>query len=306
MRGQVKIVTIALFVVVSIGFIAILKNQLNQTRDTIENRKRVTGELRVFRDRLRDNPTDREALTNLIWALDDPYRFKRVKAAGFLGGVGTAAKDAVPALAKALKKNENFFSDEAARALANLGTDARAAIPELIEASHSGKGTLAWNAVKALSNMQSDAVTVVPALIKCLDGVGDPLPDGGTVGPQLAIEASNALAKFGTQAREALTPLKSKLNNTPSVELRLSLARAIRFIDPEDAESLEVLITLVNDGEIYSFALTTLGEFGTNANAAIPAVETYLEQQMDDGNRRHAEFTLQKLKHNPPMAVEQP
>jgi HEAT repeat protein len=237
MRGRAQIVCVALLLIGGV-FVVTLVVVKRMFSDTIEKRIRVNTELGALRDRLQYNPTDREALTNLILALSDPYRFKRVRAASCLGHVGPAAKDAVPALAHALKGNEMFLSGAAALALSELGPDARGAIPELIEASQSGNGTTAWNAIKALSNMQSDAATVVPALIKCLDGVGDPLPDGGTVGPELAIEASNALAKFGPQAREALIPLKSKLN-TSSGKLRSSLLRAIRFIDPEDASLLE-------------------------------------------------------------------
>jgi HEAT repeat protein len=268
-------VTCTLFPAVILLLFVVVRNLFG---DTIEKRIRVTGELRVFRDRLQNNPTDREALTNLMVALDDSYRWKRIQAAGFLGDVGPVAKDAVPALANALKKNEGFLRCEAALALSKLGPDARSAIPELIEATKTGNGTLAWNAVKALGNMETDAETVVPALAKCLEGVGDPQPEGGTVGPELAIQARFALGKIAPYAQEALIPLRSELY-TLNGRSRLSLATAIRIIDPADTESLQVLTGLVYDEDMNIAALTALGDLATTAKAAIPAIETYLRKR---------------------------
>ena len=295
MNGRVFMAKMVLCALFLLGIFVMIKALINQFGYNFEYRIRVTRELCVFRDRLQNNPTDREALTNLMVALDDSSRWKRIKAAECLGHVGKVAKDAVPALAKAVGKNELFESSEAALALASIGPDARPAIPELIEATKTGNGTLAWNAVKALGNMETDAETVVPALAKCLEGVGDPLPEGGAVGPELAIQARFALGKIAPYAQEALIPLRSELY-TLNGRSRLSLATAIRIIDPADTESLQVLTGLVYDEDMNIAALTALGDLATTAKAAIPAIEIYLEQQTDDKKRQHAEITLQKLK----------
>jgi len=162
--------------------------------DTNWRRTRVNKELMEFRDRLRTNPSDKEALAGLIGALDDPYHFSRSAAAGFLGQVGSNASGAVPALARAVNSKDTYLAGQAAFALASMGPAAKAAVPSLIEALRNGNCTTGWNSAEALGNIETDAEISVPALVSCLDVhnldrvYADP-------GPQLAFEATGCACK---------------------------------------------------------------------------------------------------------------
>src|SRR5439155_8038 len=91
----------------------------------------------------------------------------RGRAAEALGRIGPAAKEAVPALARAMKdKDEVSVRAAAAEALGRVGA---AAVPELIEALKGKDAGQRALAAGALGRIGPGAKEAVPALEKVLD-----------------------------------------------------------------------------------------------------------------------------------------
>lgn len=192
----------------------------------------------------------------------------------------------MPALVRALKSNDVYLRREAALALRDIGPDAKEAVPALIEALKLGNCDTAWFSAEALGNIGSDAKEAVPALIECLDVHDLDNVSGFSLGPQLAFKAADAFAKLGPDAKEALPALKTHLH-IPSDHYKVHLARAIRLINPEDADSLQTLTNLLQNAriEIRRAALSALNDLGTGARAAAPAIRSYLARQQTEEDK---------------------
>ena len=266
--------------------------------DTASRRTRTNRQMQALADRIDANPDDKEALNKLISHLDDSYQWARTSAANRLGSLRSKAKGAVPALGKALNSNNPFLRRTAALALRDIGTNATAAIPDLIKALNLGNEDAAWFSAETLGMFREDAKTIAPALIGCLK-IYDLENLYGDSGPQLAFEAADSLAKFGVDAQEAIPALKAGLSHT-NIQLKFHFSSAIRAIDPQDEDSLKFLIELLNHPWMDSWALTTLGNLGTNSAPAIPSIENYLERQLSPSSRQHAEFALAKIRKSTP------
>ena len=278
---------------ISCGFQPTRQIELNITR------------LRDAEDRLEQNPKDKQALSVILNLLKDRNGINRSNAAAVLGEAGTrvgaSIKDeAVPPLINLLETGDEFDRHAASGALRDFGSQAKAAIPSLIKALKDGNTSTAWHSAEALGNMGPEAKVAIPALIDALNVYDLPeLEPGFGPGPQLAFEAANALGKFGVDAKPAIPILKEKLRH-PSGDFKIHLAKAIRRINPEDAESLQVLIDLLHHREIYiqRYALTALGELGKNARPAVPAIKEYIHQRPKQEELEYALEALNKIEGN--------
>ncbi|MFN7683963.1 MAG: HEAT repeat domain-containing protein, partial [Oligoflexia bacterium] len=74
------------------------------------------------------------AIEKIVLTLEQGKPQDRVSAAGVLGSLGRHAKDAVPALIRAMSDNERSVRFNAAYALGNMGEHAKDAVPALITA----------------------------------------------------------------------------------------------------------------------------------------------------------------------------
>lgn len=95
----------------------------------------------------------RNAVSTLIGVLRSENIEARVNAARALGGMGTQAKMAEPALTVALYDKEARVRYTAATAIANLGGDIKVALPILQEALHNESKWTRNDAVFALNNV---------------------------------------------------------------------------------------------------------------------------------------------------------
>lgn len=110
----------------------------------------------------------RPAVPALVEALRDKSSSLRGEAAMVLGWIGADAKEAVPALARALK-DVGYVSVLAAGALRDIGPAAKDAVPGLIKALEDEYEELRTSAACALSAVGAPAAEeVVPVLIKAL------------------------------------------------------------------------------------------------------------------------------------------
>ncbi len=95
----------------------------------------------------------RGAVSTLIEVLRSENIEARVNAARALGGMGTQAKIAEPALTVALYDREPRVRYSAATAIANLGGDTKDAFPELLKALKDESKWIRLDAAYALSNV---------------------------------------------------------------------------------------------------------------------------------------------------------
>jgi HEAT repeat protein len=110
-----------------------------------------------------DPPPD--SVADLVRKLQDEEGFTRLHAAHKLGDMGLAAREAVPALAKALRDPVVEVHVRAAKSLAAIGTPA---VPALIEALKHPELKSRAAVAQALAWIGSPAKDAVPALIELL------------------------------------------------------------------------------------------------------------------------------------------
>ncbi|AFY56024.1 PBS lyase HEAT-like repeat protein [Rivularia sp. PCC 7116] len=95
----------------------------------------------------------KDIVSTLIQVLRSEDMEARVNAARALGGMGTQAKIAEPALMVALNDSESKVRYTAATALANIGGDTQSALPALQEALQNESKWIRNDAASALSNV---------------------------------------------------------------------------------------------------------------------------------------------------------
>lgn len=105
-----------------------------------------------------------DAVSTLIRVLRSENVEARINAARALGGMGTQAKIAEPALMVALNDKEPLVRYTAATAIANLGGDIKIAFPQLLEALQSESKWIRNDAAYALSNVALNLQTIARQL----------------------------------------------------------------------------------------------------------------------------------------------
>jgi HEAT repeat protein len=261
--------------------------------------------LRNAQDRLEKNPRDAKALSLILSLLRDSNGINRANAAAVLGQtgerIGPEIKDeAVPLLIHLLETGDEFDRHAASKALRDFGPHAKAAIPVLLKVLKDGNTSTALYSAEALGRMGREGEVAIPSLIAALNvyEIGKLEPGQGLM-PQVAFAAADALGQFGPDAKQAVPALKEKLQH-PNGQFKIHLALAIRRIDPNDAESLQVLMDLLQHREVYiqRDALSALADLGKSARSAIPAIKTYLQNKPAEDERKYASYVLKKIEGN--------
>jgi HEAT repeat protein len=136
------------------------------------------------------------AVAQLATALRSPDSYVRGFAAWTLGNLGSAARDAVPALVQALGETEGAPTVEAA--LARIGPAAAEAVPALVlDLQHKDAGRR-WRAARTLGRLGPAARAAVPGLV---DALHDPEE-------MVRAHAARALGRIGLEARPAAAALQ--------------------------------------------------------------------------------------------------
>lgn len=180
----------------------------------------------------------------------------KISAAQALGGIGPAAKDAIPALIETLKDEDECVSGEAGIALGKIGATA---VPALIKMLKDGDDQVRHSAAWVLgSKIGSPAV---PALIKTL---GD---------KKWGVRASavEALGQIGPAAKDALPVLIKILRNGDEVECVRGEA-AIAIGEIHNTSAVPELIETLGD-EKWSLRLSAAGALSKIGDtSAVPAL----------------------------------
>ncbi len=217
----------------------------------------------------------------LIKRLEHPYPVSNSKwkfnPAGFiawaLGCYGPRAKDAVPALAKALHGKDIWARQPAAWALSQIGKDAAPATDALIK-SLGAVGGGGWgskrdcrvHAAHALANIGKPAV---PALIRAVGSAGG--KSGARAG------AAMALAMIGPDAKDAATALIAALKS-PDHYLKSKAADALARVAPGGAGVVPALVAELGTADYgaRNNVAKALGTCGPAAKGAVDALKKTL------------------------------
>ncbi len=133
----------------------------------------------------------------LVAALESPDDYVAAFAAWSLGNLGAAAREAVPALARALSRART--DAVVAGALARIGPAAEGAVPTLVAALRGDDADRRWRAARTLGR-------IGPAAAAAVGPLADALADSGN--PELRLHAARALGRIGPAARPAAAALQ--------------------------------------------------------------------------------------------------
>jgi HEAT repeat protein len=254
-------------------------------------------------------------LPPLQQALKDKNPDNRVAAAGVLGMMGPAAKNAVPALSLALKDDDLSVRSEAATALGEIGPTAKDAVPALL-ATATQKDFDFIEPIIAIT-LGKIGPAAVPALTTALEGKGVGLrrtaatalgligPKAAAAAPALAAAladseasvrqyAAQALGQIGPAAKGELPKLTPALKDRDGA-VRVGTALALWQIDRR-TEGVAVLTEVLGgkSGYLRERAARALGEIGAEAKAALPALAAALADK-EAGVRAAAAEALGRL-----------
>jgi HEAT repeat protein len=199
-------------------------------------------------------PTGKDAVPSLIQAINDEQTFVRKMARGALSHMN---KEAVPELAKALKRKDPVFRYRVLEILKDLGPDASQAAPEIAEALTDGNVAVQEMALLALETIGPEAKVAIPQLREAAKAGANkevrPLAldvlcrvdPGSRETIALIVSAMQDvriryplvedLGRLGQKAKSALPALDDALNDKdPSV--REAAAEALRKIDFDRAK----------------------------------------------------------------------
>ncbi len=223
------------------------------------------GQKAVDPDRV-DRISVTPAVESLASALrQDKSAEVRDAAAYALGRIGTPAKEAVPALAAALKDMSPAVRASAAEALSTMGTYARDAVSELAHAIQDNKAAelvrIRHYAAVALGGVGRLAAPAVPALLEVL---AEPEPAGAApearaAHADLRRAAVEALGAIGDD--RAVAPLAKALDDAMTVtEVRIKDDRGER------------VVRQVKNVPLSRSAMSALNRFGIERKAVLPTL----------------------------------
>lgn len=205
--------------------------------------------------------------------LDNKYARTRLKAVQALGHLGSAGKEAIPTLAKALHDLDEDVRQAAARALAQIGP---AAVPVLVQELKHPVFQFSRRAAYGLALMGPEAAEAVPALIPCLK-LG---------APDVRALAAHALGEIGPPAAKAATALTLLLDD-PSKEVTKQAQGALARIGRPAVPALHGALSSTNPA-IRRQAAELLALRGNEAGMAVPDLIALLKDKQASVRRSAA------------------
>jgi tRNA A-37 threonylcarbamoyl transferase component Bud32 len=176
--------------------------------------RKITGTpepQRERRNRSREPSGIPPAVQNLLAAMQDPK--SRWMAVVAVGEMGSAAREAIPALIEALEDEDVAIRWDAAKALGKMGPAAAGAVPALAAVIHQQSDAIVRQyAVAALGRIGPPAKAAVPALIGALKERASHLDE----------QAGDALVSIGPAAVPAL--IEAMKDDDPQVRLKAATA----------------------------------------------------------------------------------
>jgi len=169
--------------------------------------------------------------------------------------------------------------------LSRMGAKAKRAVPVLVQALKEQDLGMRMAAAEALGRIGPAAQPAIPALVNMLKEYEN---SERTV-------ATYALIQIGDPAGKAIESLTTLLNDK-NIETRISAAVALWLLEGKSQPTLELLKK--NDGQedwrYRFFSAYTLGEFGSAAKEAVPALLHLLHDE-HEAVREHAAKALMRI-----------
>jgi len=169
--------------------------------------------------------------------------------------------------------------------LSQMGAKAKRALPVLVQALKEEDLSMRMAAAEAVGRIGPAAQPAIPALVNMLKEYEN---SERTV-------ATYALIQIGDPAGKAIESLTSLLNDKNS-QTRISAAVALWLLEGQSQPTLELLKKNngPEDWQDRFFSAYTLGEFGSAAKEAVPALLELLHDE-HEGVREHAAKALMKI-----------
>jgi HEAT repeat protein len=211
--------------------------------------------------------------------------------------LGPKAKDALPALIKALDDQDKQVWSNSVAAIAAIGPDAKEAIPALIEDLDARKGRgqrgfdknqALFRSAYALTRIGSEAI---PPLIQALNGEE----------PSLRAGAAKALAGMGPAAKESIPALVSNLKHWDN-DVQRETVDALALIGPE-AKAPVIQSLSAKEARERSAAVMVFANMGRSAQDVAPAMLEQLGKETDAVVRVSLLTALPKVGADPKTLV---
>lgn len=231
----------------------------------------------------------------------DATRSTRMRVVSLLSSLGKDAQGAVPAMARALKDEDEsvraiaitFFSDtEGEDALLNQMPvlQKRKLLPEFIRALGSGRNWgLRNNAALALKYYPEEREMVVPALTNALS---DPMP-------QVRIVAAESLHRVdpGAAASEGVVQVVIDIVRNPDDQIAYRAAELLGRMAEQPALAVPALIESVQGTNrlVASSAASALGNFPDHAEVILPVLLQAYQDTNSVVSRRASGGALKKV-----------
>jgi HEAT repeat protein len=241
-----------------------------------------------------EEPLPVEKLVSQLETGDVPTRRN---ASYFLMKLGPKAKDALPALIKALDDSDKQVWSNSVSAIAAIGPDANQAIPALIDDLNSkkGRGQRGFDKNQALFRSAYALTRIgpaaIPPLILALSGDDTPLRAG----------AAKALGGMGPAAKEAIPELIANLKHGDN-DVQREVIDALASIGA-DAKPPVIMALAGKEARERSAAAMALAGMGRSAQDAAPAMFEQLARESDTSVRVSLLTALPKVGADPNTLV---
>jgi HEAT repeat protein len=238
-------------------------------------------------------PAAKDAVPALCVALlKEPDKTLRSNMAETLGEMRSRPDLCVPALRKTLNDSEWIVRSYTARALCAFGADAKEAVTALARALKDEAGHVRVSSAEALWRIEGKLDPALDILIGSLNVMKfnhDYVADA----------AAGVLGKMGPGAKAAVPALKKVLANEDTWrETRVCVAEAMWRITGEVQPTTDVFIPLLRDRENIRYNLwhlfTVLEEMGPLAKGSAPALRELLTHESKEA-RQAAANALKKI-----------
>jgi hypothetical protein len=174
-----------------------------------------------------------------IERLENGAAKERMLASHALARIGMDARNAAPALTKALRDSNEHVRRNAANALSHFGAASRIAVTNLTAAlGAKTDADLRQYAARALGSIGPDAASAVPSLAGALDD-----PDRF-----VRAKAATALERIGTTNALYIVPLRKLLDDSDLHVFRAA-SKALSNLDPKSAPLIEEKLLERNPGK---------------------------------------------------------
>jgi HEAT repeat protein len=223
------------------------------------------------------------ALIRQLDAQDDELRLHAVQ---WLADIGPSAREAVPALVKALHDRNWAVATAAAYALNRIDIDAgRQAVPDLVKELKLGTDNWVKDLpARVLGNMGPAAQEAVPTLMEAAQGSDLELRAG-------ALKALIGIEPTSTQAAALATAALK--DNEKSV--RLAAAQAMANLISPPKEAVSALTEAFNDSywQVRFASIESLGQMGHGAENSVEAFRQYIETHKDEPSNEEKHLVSQ-------------